>query len=112
LISVRPANSTRPRRPKRRKAFQPSLAPSRDQSSVASIPNVMSALGRNSATLELLAQLRVRRRAGEQRMPGRVDLVQEPGLGDLGRPNRTAEPVVALEHAHAPPGAREQRAAD
>ena len=51
LVNVFPANSTRPRRPKRLSAFQPSFAPSRDQSSVPSSPNEMSAFGRNSATV-------------------------------------------------------------
>ena len=38
-------------------------------------------------------------------------VVVEAGLGDLGRADAAAEPVVALEHDHVPAGAREQRAA-
>ncbi len=64
------------------------------------------------APLELVLQLRVRRRAGEERVPRGEDLVDEARLGDLGRADRAAEPVVALQHAHAPAGPREQRRGD
>ena len=50
--------------------------------------------------------------AGEERMPAGEDLVHEAGLGDLGRPDRAAEPVVPLEHADAPARLRKQRGGD
>src|SRR5262249_49910855 len=61
---------------------------------------------------ELVLQCSVGGRAREQRVPGGEDLVDETGLGDLRRPDRAAEPVVALEHAHPPALAREQRTRD
>ena len=63
------------------------------------------------ARRELVAELRVRRAADPERMPRAEDVVVEPGLGQLRRVDRAAEPVVALEHADAPARAREQRAA-
>ena len=48
LTSTLPVNSTSPRRPSRRYAFQPSPRPSRDQSSVESTPKARSAFGMNS----------------------------------------------------------------
>src|SRR5437667_12685129 len=45
-------------------------------------------------------------------MPGGEDFMQEAGLGDLGRPDRAAEPVVALQYADAPARLREQRRSD
>ena len=60
---------------------------------------------------EVVAELGVRRAADPERVPGAEDVVVEARLGDLGRLDRAAEPVVALEHADAPAGPREQRAA-
>jgi hypothetical protein len=60
---------------------------------------------------EVVGQLRVRRGADEERMPGREHLVDEPGLGDLRGPDRAAEPVLALEHEHPLAALREQRRA-
>ena len=48
LTSVLPANSSRPRRPRRRSALRPSVSPAVDQSSVERIPNARSALAMNS----------------------------------------------------------------
>ena len=63
------------------------------------------------ARRELAAELGVRGAADPERMPGAEDVVDEARLGDLRRVDRTAEPVVALEHADAPAAASEQRAA-
>ena len=60
---------------------------------------------------ELVAEQRVGRAADPERMPAREHVVVEAGLGDLGRSDAAAEPVVALEHDDVPAGAREQRAA-
>ncbi len=57
---------------------------------------------------ELVAELRVRRPAHPQRMPGAEHVVLEPGHGDLGGLDGAAEPVVSLEHAHVPPAPREE----
>ena len=51
---------------------------------------------------EVVAEERVRGAADPERVPGREDVVVEAGLGDLGRLDRAAEPVVPLEHADAP----------
>ena len=64
-----------------------------------------------TARRELVAELRVRRAADPERVPRAEDVVQEPGLRQLRGLDRAAEPVVPLEHAHAPAPAREQRAA-
>ena len=60
---------------------------------------------------ELVAELGVSRAADPERMPGAEDVVQVAGLGDLGRADRTAELVLALQHAHAPAAACKQRRA-
>ena len=59
--------------------------------------------------VELVTQLGVRSRAGEQRMPRAQHLVREAGkrVVHLGA-NRTAETVALLEHADAPALPREQ----
>src|SRR5439155_22603629 len=64
------------------------------------------------ATPELVLQRRVRGRAGEERVPGREDLVHEPRFRDFCSPDRAAEPVVLLQHADRPPRSREQRGGD
>ena len=61
--------------------------------------------------MQVAGELRVRSRPDEKRMPGGEHLVQEARLGDLRRANRTAQPVVPLEHEHAPAAARQQRSA-
>jgi hypothetical protein len=66
----------------------------------------------DAARLEVVPQLRVRGRAGEERMPGGEDVVNEARLSDLGGSNRAAEPVVPLQHADAPARLREQRGRD
>ncbi len=63
------------------------------------------------ARREIVAELRVRRASNPERVPRAEDVVQIAGLGELGCVNRAAEPVVSLEHADAPTGAREQCAA-
>ena len=63
------------------------------------------------AGVEVVLQLGVGGRAGEQRVPAREDLVPEAGLGELGRADGAAEPGVALQDADAPARLREQRAA-
>ena len=60
---------------------------------------------------EVVAELRMRRTAHPEGVPRTEDVVVEAGLGDLGRVDRAAEPVVALEHAHAPARAGEKGAA-
>ena len=60
---------------------------------------------------QVVAEQRVRGAADPERVPGAEDVVPEARLGELRRPDRAAEPVVPLEHADAPAGAREQRAA-
>ena len=60
------------------------------------------------ASRELLAQLRVRSPADPERVPGAEDVVEISGLGDLGRPDRASELVLALEDADTPTAAREQ----
>ena len=61
-----------------------------------------------SACVQVVLQLRVGARADEERMPGGEYFVHEAGLCDLGRPDRAADVVVALEHEHALAGLREQ----
>jgi len=51
---------------------------------------------------EVVAELRVRRTAHPQWMPRTEQIVQEPGLAELGGADRAAEPVVSLEDADAP----------
>ena len=58
-----------------------------------------------------VAEQRVRGTADPQRMPAREHVVVEAGLGDLGRADAAAEPLVALEHDHVPAGPREEGAA-
>ena len=60
---------------------------------------------------EVVAEQGVRRAADPERMPGGEHVVPEARLGDLGGLDRAAEPVVPLEHADAPAGTGEQRAA-
>ena len=60
---------------------------------------------------ELVAELRVRGAADPERVPRGEDVVDEPGLRDLGRADRAAEPVVSLEHADVPASADEERSA-
>ena len=62
----------------------------------------------SAARVEIVLQLGVGGRAREQRVPRRVDLVQEPRLGDLLGADRPAEPRVPLEHADLPALLREQ----
>ena len=62
-----------------------------------------------AARVQLVAELSVGGRAHEERVPRGEDLVREAGLGDLRRPDRAAEVVVALEHEHALPGAGQER---
>ena len=60
--------------------------------------------------MELVAELGVGGRPGEERMPRAQHLVREAGERVVGlRANRPAEAVRALEHADAPALAREQR---
>ena len=61
-----------------------------------------------SPCVQVVLQLRVGARADEERMPGGEYFVHEAGLCDLGRPDRAADVVVALEHEHALAGLREQ----
>ncbi len=63
------------------------------------------------ARRKVVAEQRVRGAADPERMPRAEDVVQEPRLCELGRVDRAAEPVVALEHADAPAVPRKQRAA-
>src|SRR5262249_31715519 len=58
---------------------------------------------------ELVAQLRVRRPADPERVPGTEDVVQVAGLGQLCGPNRASEVSAALEYAHTPTLASQQR---
>jgi hypothetical protein len=58
---------------------------------------------------ERVAELRVRGPAHPERVPGAEHVGLEAGLGDLGRLDRAAEPVVALEHTDVPATLREQR---
>jgi hypothetical protein len=60
---------------------------------------------------EVVAELRVRRATDPERMPCAEDVVVEPRLRQLRGLDRTAEPVVALQHAHVPPRLREQSGA-
>jgi hypothetical protein len=61
------------------------------------------------ARVQLVAELGVGGRAHEEWVPGGEDLVREARLGDLRRPDRAAEVVVALEHEHALPRPGEER---
>ena len=61
--------------------------------------------------MQVVLELRVGGRADEQRVPPGEHLVNEPGLGDLGGLDRTADVVVALEHEHALSGLGQQRGA-
>src|SRR5206468_9284378 len=60
---------------------------------------------------ELVPELRVRRAADPERMPGAEDVVVEPGLGELRGLNRTPEVPAALEDANVPAGPSQQRRA-
>ena len=62
------------------------------------------------SSVELVAQLGVGGRPREERMPRAHHLVREPRQGVVRlRPDRTAEPVGALEHADAPSLPRQER---
>jgi hypothetical protein len=63
-----------------------------------------------AAACEIVPEEPARCAADPERVPAGEDVVVEPGLGDLGRPDRTAEPVVSLDDADAPAGSRQQRA--
>ena len=155
LVKVFPANSTRPRRPKRlqrlpaqlRAVPRPELRAEQAERDVGvrqelgdralpARPERLDVLlvrggqedappvreegrGRElgvqvlqAARVEIVLQLGVGGRAHEQRMPGGVDLVEEPGLGDLLGANRPAEPRVPLEHTDLPALLRQQRRRD
>ena len=61
---------------------------------------------------QVVAELRVRGGAREERVPRRHQLVREAGLGQVAaRPDRTAEHLVALQHADAPAAPGEHRGA-
>jgi hypothetical protein len=66
----------------------------------------------DAAAAELLAELRVGPRGGEERVPAREHLVPETGHRQLGRVDRAAEPRVALEDADPPAAPGEERPAD
>ena len=57
---------------------------------------------------EFRSELRMRGAADPERMPGAEDVVVEARLGQLLGLDRSAEPVVPLEHTHPPAAAREQ----
>ena len=57
---------------------------------------------------EVVAELRVRGTTDPQRVPGAEDVVLEAWNGDLVRLDRPPEPVVSLEDADTPAGARKQ----
>ena len=64
----------------------------------------------DSAPVELVLQLGVGGRAGEEGVPRRKELVREAGLRQLGRrADAAAEHVLALEDAHAPARSGEER---
>ena len=63
------------------------------------------------ASRQLVAELRVRRAADPERMPGAEDIVLEPGVGELRRLNGPTKVLAALEHANVPPAPRQQRGA-
>ena len=66
----------------------------------------------DAAPRQLVAELGVGRRAGEERVPRGHHLVREPGHGEVvDRPDAAAGDVVPLEHAHRPALARQQRGA-
>jgi hypothetical protein len=68
---------------------------------------------RDPAAIELVLELRVCGRAGEERMPRGEHLMGEPRKRELvGRPDAAAGNVVALEDAHAPAVAGEEGGAD